>query len=644
MLVIGALCALVGLGLLAGAGVTGWANYQQRDGRYFTTPSAPFSGDSYALTTPRLDAMTEGGLPEGTPADFAGSVLLRGSTTDPGKQIFIGIGPRADVEAYLAGVRHTEIVDVRFDPFRVIYRDVAGANTPSDPARQSFWAATATGPGEQDLTWDLRPGSWAVVVMNADASAPVTVNLQAGARSDLLWPVFIGLLIGGIVMLLIGVPLIVLGAVGLGRAARSGRGGPGSGVPPGNLPPTPGQPGQPYPVGTYPPGTRGQLNSAAAPGAAGVYATPQGTPYPVPPGTPSRYVYPARLNGYLDPNLSRWMWLVKWFLAIPHYIVLFFLWFAFGVVTLVAWFAILFTGRYPRSLFDFNVGVIRWNWRVAFYALSAIGTDVYPPFTLARTSYPADFDVDYPERLSRGLIFVKSWLLAIPHLLIIGLLTGTATSGEFRDGRWVQEGVGISLLGLLVLIAGVILLFTGQYFRGLFDLLLGLNRWIYRVITYVSLMRDEYPPFHLDMGPVDPGDLPALAYAGPVPAPPAGAAAAPPYQPPGAAPAPGPGFGPAPGPSAGSFTGPGPGAAPGPGPGPGSGPDAGSPAGTPAGPGGGQPDFYGIGGPAASINHETAEGEGSPRGEGHPGAQEGQNGPHPASGRGEAGPEGPPVT
>ena len=180
------------------------------------------------------------------------------------------------------------------------------------------------------------------------------------------------------------------------------------------------------------------------------------------------------------------MWLVKWFLAIPHCIVLFFLWFAFGVVTIVAWFAILFTGRFPRSLFNFNVGVIRWNWRVAFYAFSALGTDVYPPFTLARTDYPADFDVDYPDRLSRGLVLVKSWLLAIPHLLIIGVLTGTARSWEFRDGRWVEQGVGVSLLGLLVFIAGVILLFTGRYWPGLFELLLGLNRWIYRVITYVG--------------------------------------------------------------------------------------------------------------------------------------------------------------
>ena len=521
MLVLGALCAMVALGLLAGAGVAGWVNYQQRDGRYFVTPSAPFSANSYALTTPRLDLRTGDSMRDSAPVGFVGSVLLRGSTTDPGKEIFIGVGPRAEVAAYLAGVRHTEIVDVRVNPFRALYRDVAGVRTPSDPAQQTFWAATATGPGQQDLTWDLRSGAWAVVVMNADASAPVSVNLQAGARSDLFLPLFIGLLIGGLVMLLIGVPLIVLGAAGLGRAGP-GQGGPGSGVPPGHLPP---QPGQPYPAGSYPPGAApGRLNSAAPPGTVALYAAAPGTPYPVTPGATTAYVYPARLHGYLDPNLSRWMWLVKWFLAIPHCIILFVLWFAFAVVTIVAWFAILFTARYPRSLFNFSVGVIRWNWRVSYYAFSAIGTDSYPPFTLARTDYPADFDVDYPERLSRGLVLVKSWLLAIPHLLIIGILTGTARTWEYRDGQWVQYGVGISLMGLLVLIAGVILLFTGQYWRGIFDLLLGLNRWIYRVIAYVALMRDEYPPFHLDMGPVDPGEVPVPTAGGPGVGPAAGPA------------------------------------------------------------------------------------------------------------------------
>ncbi|MDN4645816.1 DUF4389 domain-containing protein [Arthrobacter sp. PsM3] len=512
MLVLGTLSALIGLGLLAGAGAAGFANYLQRDNGYFTSPAERYVTNSYALTTPRLDIMTDGGVPETAPVGVVGSLMLSGSAL-AGKDVFIGIGPRSDVAAYLDGVSHSEITEVRFNPFRVEYRDVAGAKVPARPADQSFWAASATGPGEQQLKWDLRSGSWAVVIMNADASAPVAVEMKAGARSDLLWPVFIGLLIGGIVLLLIGVPLIVFGAAGLGR----GKAGP----------PLPRQPvpGQPQPVSGQPQ----PLAGSSAPQLYAAGAVP-GAVAGVPPG--AGVLYPARLSGYLDPNLSRWKWLFKWLLAIPHFIVLFFLWFAFGVVTIVAWFAILFTGRYPRSLFNFNVGVIRWSWRVAFYSYGALGTDIYPPFTLERTDYPADFDVDYPEKLSRGLVLVKSWLLAIPHLLIIALLTGTAQTWVYRDGHWVQVGVGASLIGLLVFIAGVILLFTGVYPRGLFDFLMGLNRWIYRVSAYVSLMRDEYPPFHLDIGPRDPGDTAAI----PPAVPPAGPEFAPVPGGPGAAP------------------------------------------------------------------------------------------------------------
>jgi Domain of unknown function (DUF4389) len=224
---------------------------------------------------------------------------------------------------------------------------------------------------------------------------------------------------------------------------------------------------------------------------------------------------PTRLRGDYDQSVSRWLWLVKWLLLIPHFIVLFFLYIARFVVTIIAFFAILFTGRYPRALFDFSVGVLRWSWRVRFYGYGALGTDKYPPFSLkSNTDYPADLDIDYPERLSRGLVLIKWWLLAIPHYLILAaILTGALFAGA--GGRhhhhyhqhyhhYFHGPAGISLFAILLLIVIVALLFAGRYPRGLFDLILGINRWIYRVHIYASLMRDEYPPFRLDQGPTEP--------------------------------------------------------------------------------------------------------------------------------------------
>ncbi len=211
--------------------------------------------------------------------------------------------------------------------------------------------------------------------------------------------------------------------------------------------------------------------------------------------------YPLRLIGELAPKLSRGLWLVKWLLAIPHFILLFLLWVAFVGVSVVAFFAILFTRRYPRGLFDFNVGVLRWSWRVGFYSYSALGTDKYPPFTLKDVpDYPARLDVAYPDSLSRSRVLVKWWLLALPHYLIVGVFIGAAWVASDRD--WMLGSGG--LVGLLVLFAGVALLFTGRYPTSLYDFVLGLNRWVFRVAAYAALMTDVYPPFRLDMGGDDP--------------------------------------------------------------------------------------------------------------------------------------------
>ncbi|MBD9724142.1 DUF4389 domain-containing protein [Streptomyces caniscabiei] len=210
-------------------------------------------------------------------------------------------------------------------------------------------------------------------------------------------------------------------------------------------------------------------------------------------------VQPVRLTATCDPQLSRWLWLVKWLLALPHYVVLVFLWVAFVLVGVVAFFAILFTGRYPRPLFDFSTGVLRWSWRVAFYTYGALGTDRYPPFTLAEVAdYPAHLDVAYPEQLSRGLVLVKWWLLAIPHYLVLGIIGGGV------HVAWTSGG----LIALLTFFAGVALLFTGVYPRGIFDLVVGLDRWVLRVAAYTSLLTDVYPPFRLDQGGREPGTRP----------------------------------------------------------------------------------------------------------------------------------------
>ena len=100
------------------------------------------------------------------------------------------------------------------------------------------------------------------------------------------------------------------------------------------------------------------------------------------------------------------------------------------------------------------------------------------------TTTPADLQVEYPENLSQGLVLVKWWLLAIPHLIIVSLFGGGG-------------GESAGLVFILAIVAAVILLFIGKYPKDIFNLVIGMNRWSYRVYAYVALMTDEYPPFRL---------------------------------------------------------------------------------------------------------------------------------------------------
>lgn len=457
-LIIGCLLLVPSLGLLIGGSALGIAAALGRDDDgYFNVTIDEITTPTAAVTSGSADLMTEPGEPDWAIDRLDADVRLRVTPLATDRNVFVGIAETRFVEAYLGGVEHDEIADI--DDGRPVYERRLGDVGADPPIDQEFWVAAAWGTAMQEITWEATSGRWTAVVMNADGSVGVAADVQVGAKTGIVVPLAIILGIAGLVLTAVAVALISVGA----HRPRADRA----------LPP-------PTPDGRFP---------------------LDGVPADVDADDTMREPHPVTLSASIDPALSRWLWLVKWLLAIPHFIALIVLWIGFFVTTIVAGFAILITGRYPRGLFEFNVGVLRWTWRVSHYATNGgLGTDRYPPFALGpRDDDAAALEIEYPERLSRGLVLVKWWLLAIPHYLVLALLFGTFSWNA--DGE--PNGAG-SLVTLLSIVAGVILLVRGSLSRPLFGLIVGFNRWMYRVIAYAALMTDRYPPFRLDQGGAEP--------------------------------------------------------------------------------------------------------------------------------------------
>ena len=204
LIVIGSIVALITIGLLAGGGFLLWADRTQRDANgYLTSPTTGLSTSSYAIASTDVTVAT--GAPGWyVPAGGLGSVRIV-ATANSTTPLFIGIASSADVQRYLDGVQYAQLqgftgmrgfMGMRVGPEYLMH---GGGAPPALPAGQSFWRAQVSGSGTQSLTWTVSGGHWGVVLMNADGTLSVTANVSVGATAPFLFPLALGLLIGGVV-------------------------------------------------------------------------------------------------------------------------------------------------------------------------------------------------------------------------------------------------------------------------------------------------------------------------------------------------------------------------------------------------------------------------------------------------------------
>ena len=447
-IICGALLTALGLGAAAVGGGLVLAHATQRDSDgYYRSATEPLRTPTAALVA---EVNFAGGATDTDwiPDNPAGT--FRVDARAPGYDaLFIGIAASASVRTWLDGASYERVSRVGPGPWDTTTERVTGPRALTRPDTQTFWVSSTAGQGRQTLTWNSEPGEWTMVIANVDAHPGVAADVTVGARTGILLPVGVGLSAAGLLILSLGI-VVMLGAIG-----------------------------------------RNPTEPSAAP------ATVAGT-------------YPVRLDATLDPGLSRWLWLVKWLLAIPHSIVLAFLWLAFVPLTS--------SPASPSSSPAGTPGQSSTSTSVWCGGPGGLRTTRSMPSVRTGTrrsrlrpdpTYPADLAVDYPERLSRGLVLVKWWLLAIPHYMVVAFFAGNWSWRRTRAGAniavrrpaaassaswcWSRRWCCCS---------------PGRYPRPLFDFVMGMNRWCYRVLAYAALMRDEYPPFRLDTGGPDPGSVP----------------------------------------------------------------------------------------------------------------------------------------
>lgn len=173
------------------------------------------------------------------------------------------------------------------------------------------------------------------------------------------------------------------------------------------------------------------------------------------------------------PRLSRLLIFIKWLLILPHALILWLYGTLMSIVTFIAFFAILITGRYPADLWNIAWGYVRWNARVGVY--TGLLRDEYPPF--GEAPYPLDLRLERPEQQSRLQLFVR-WVAIIPLALWMSLI-----------GLW---------LAILMIAAFFMILIGGNISENVFAQIVAINRYALKIEVYMALLTDTWPGFSLD--------------------------------------------------------------------------------------------------------------------------------------------------